>query len=77
MIKVLFICHGNICRSPMADNDLLALWATLRCLGALVNIATDRADKFLVHCFDILGLITFFSGREGRIFDGRYVVAYG
>ena len=58
-------------------NDLFTLRATLGCLGALVNISTDRADKFLVHWFDILGLITFFSGREGRFLDGSYVAAYG
>ena len=30
-------------------NDLLTLRTTLRCLCALVNITTDRADKFLYH----------------------------
>ena len=34
-------------------NDLFALRATLRCLGALVYITTDRANKFLVHKVDI------------------------
>ena len=26
MIKVLFICHGNICRSPMAEFVMKDLW---------------------------------------------------
>ena len=29
MIKILFICHGNICRSPMAE-FILKYWKTQR-----------------------------------------------
>ena len=29
MTKVLFVCHGNICRSPMAEYRLRALLAAL------------------------------------------------
>ena len=25
MIKILFVCHGNICRSPMAESIMKAL----------------------------------------------------
>ena len=39
MIKVLFICHGNICRSPMAEFLLKHLTAQLH-LSSLFSIAS-------------------------------------
>ncbi len=37
MIKVLFICHGNICRSPMAE------------FGYLMDICLTAQDRFKAY----------------------------
>ena len=39
MIKIMFVCHGNICHLPMAENEE-------------IDAFTDFTAKFL-HKFDI------------------------
>ena len=41
MVKILFICHGNICRSPMAE---FIMKATVREAGLTSAIQMTRAD---------------------------------
>ena len=40
MVKILFICHGNICRSPMAE---FIMKATVREAGLTSAIQIDSA----------------------------------
>ena len=47
MTKILFVCHGNICRSPMAEfvmNDLLQRAGLSGC--AQVASAAVSAEEF-------------------------------
>ena len=44
MIKVLFICHGNICRSPMAEFMLKDMVAKLR-ISAEFEIASAATSR--------------------------------
>lgn len=44
MIKVLFICHGNICRSPMAE-FLFRDMAAQRGLGAKYHVASSATSR--------------------------------
>ena len=44
MIKVLFICHGNICRSPMAEFVMRDM-VTKRGLGGQFYIASSATSR--------------------------------
>lgn len=46
MIKILFICHGNICRSPMAEYILKDMAATAGCSGQfeIASAAVSREE---------------------------------
>ena len=44
MIKVLFVCHGNICRSPMAEFVLKALAAEAGVEMAVSSAAVSREE---------------------------------
>ena len=47
MIKILFVCHGNICRSPMAEfvmKDLIRQ-AGMTDEFAIASAATSREEK--------------------------------
>ena len=46
MIRVLFICHGNICRSPMAEFVLKDM-AARRGLASKFYIATEEPGRSL------------------------------
>ena len=45
MTKILFICHGNICRSPMAEFVMKDLLAKAGITGVIVESAALRADE--------------------------------
>ena len=45
MIKILFICHGNICRSPMAEfllKDIVKKRALVQILGLGCYMSVGR-----------------------------------
>ena len=42
MVKILFICHGNICRSPMAE-------FVMKKLVSDANLADPLPDRFRCH----------------------------
>lgn len=46
MIKILFVCHGNICRSPMAEFVMKTLVAEAGCAGEfmIASAATSREE---------------------------------
>ena len=46
MIKILFICHGNICRSPMAEFVMKSLVKEAGCAEdfAIASAATSREE---------------------------------
>ena len=53
MIKVLFICHGNICRSPMAEfmmKDIADPWYT-----GVFDITYSDIEEGLKAFLDHLG----------------------
>jgi protein-tyrosine phosphatase len=43
--KILFVCHGNICRSPMAEFVMKDLLAKAGITGVTVESAALRADE--------------------------------
>ena len=49
MIKVLFICHGNICRSPMAEFVMKKLVSDAR-LTARFQIASAATSTEEIRC---------------------------
>ena len=55
MVKVLFICHGNICRSPMAEYLLRemvrrqGLAAQFQIASAATNASTSSASAAHRH----------------------------
>ena len=46
MVKILFVCHGNICRSPMAEFVMKDLVAKAGCGGAfsIASAAVSREE---------------------------------
>ena len=46
MVKILFVCHGNICRSPMAEFVMKDLVRRERCADrfAIASAAVSRAE---------------------------------
>lgn len=46
MTKILFVCHGNICRSPMAEFVMkdLAAKAGKRCAFEIASAAVSREE---------------------------------
>ena len=44
MIKILFICHGNICRSPMAEFVMKSLAAKV-CAGKRLHIESSATSR--------------------------------
>ncbi len=45
MIKVLFICHGNICRSPMAEFVMKELAASAGMRGLIIASAATSTEE--------------------------------
>ena len=45
MIKVLFICHGNICRSPMAEFVMKDLAASAGMRGLIIASAATSTEE--------------------------------
>ena len=52
MVRVLFVCMGNICRSPMAEGAFRRLAAEAGLLGHAGGIATDSAGTSRYHVGD-------------------------
>ena len=44
MIKILFVCHGNICRSPMAEFVMKKMVQDLRCSSTNAGTTLTAAD---------------------------------
>lgn len=72
MIKVMFVCHGNICRSPMAEfvfkhmvrvflQDLPANAVKSRVSDSQYTVLTTKLNIFhLSKCFDYKRIRAFF-----------------
>lgn len=45
MIRILFICHGNICRSPMAESVFSHMLAERNLTGVAVSSAATHSDE--------------------------------
>lgn len=44
MIKILFVCHGNICRSPMAEFVMRDLFEKAKIEGYVASAATSTEE---------------------------------
>ena len=58
MIKVLFICHGNICRSPMAQyvfEDMVKKQG-IADLFEIDSAATSREERSAMGCIMVQGV---------------------
>ena len=86
MIKVLFVCLGNICRSPMAEGIFNA---KIKSLGLEKNIKSDSAgtsdyhigelpDERTIRCAEKNGVGIKHRGRQVHLTDFRdftYIIA--
>ena len=64
MIKILFVCHGNICRSPMAEFMMKKLVADLG-ISDRFEIASAAVSR------EELGNPVYPPGKSGTQFDGH------
>ena len=59
MIKILFVCHGNICRSPMAEYILKDMAARQGRLGEFeIDSAAVSREEFLAMAMDLVEMDT-------------------
>ncbi len=61
MIKILFVCHGNICRSPMAEFVMKAL---VRCQGIEKKFVIDSAATSSEEVWNGIGNPVYPPARE-------------
>ena len=69
MIKVLFVCLGNICRSPMAE---FVFKQMVEERGLSEQFEIDSSSTFFLHCFvsnltvhDIVLKVIIISSKKG------------
>ena len=79
MTRILFICHGNICRSPMAEYGHAARLLTRRDYAEydlLIGMDKENLRDMRRICGGDpegkLHLLTEFAGRSGEVADPWY-----
>lgn len=68
MTKILFICHGNICRSPMAEFIMKKI-ASKKALDVYIESAATSTEEIGNHVYGKAAAVLRGHGIDG--FDGK------
>ena len=66
MVRILFVCHGNICRSPMAEfvmKDLVEKAGLIKPRKEGNGYYDVFRDRIMIPICDVLGRVIGFGGR--------------